>query len=91
MSLFPQGSAKKMRTSAGFHTNQPAVYVAGEAQQWGTRELLAHHDLAAQVESDQMKNCFTKINRWCVVPWDASSARLSHTCCQHRKSGGPSH
>jgi hypothetical protein len=33
MSLFPEGSAKKMRTSAGFHANQPDVYVGGEAQQ----------------------------------------------------------
>src|SRR5882724_4854683 len=33
MSLFPQSSAKKMRTSAGFHANQPDVYVGGEAQQ----------------------------------------------------------
>src|SRR5258708_18719382 len=27
VSLFPQCSAKKMRTSAGFHANQPDVYV----------------------------------------------------------------
>jgi hypothetical protein len=25
-------------------------------------ELLAHHNLAAQVKSDQMKNCLTEIN-----------------------------
>src|SRR5713226_2173631 len=62
VSLFPQGSAKKMRTSAGFHANQPDVYVDGEAQQLCARELLAHHDLAAQVKPDQMKNCLTKIN-----------------------------
>src|SRR5882672_2778718 len=62
MSLFPQGSAKKMRTSAGFHANQPDVYVGSEAQQLCARELLAHHNLAAQVKPDQMKNCLTKIN-----------------------------
>jgi hypothetical protein len=28
----------------------------------GYLELLAHHDLAAQVKPDQMKNCLTKIN-----------------------------
>jgi len=44
-----------MRTSAGFHANQPDVYVGSEAQQLCARELLAHHDLAAQVEPDQMK------------------------------------
>jgi hypothetical protein len=38
------------------------VYVRGETQQLGARELLAHHDLAAQVKPDQMKNCITKIN-----------------------------
>src|SRR5260370_532070 len=62
MSLFSQGSAKKMRTSAGFHANQLDVHVRGEAQQLGARELLAHHNLAAQVKPDQMKNCLTKIN-----------------------------
>src|SRR5467141_757344 len=62
VSLFPQCSAKKMRTSAGFHANQPDVYVACEAQQLCARELLTHHDLAAQVKPDHMKNCLTKIN-----------------------------
>jgi hypothetical protein len=62
MSLFPQGSTKKMRTSAGFHANQPDVYVGGEAQQLCTRELLAHHHLAVQVKPYQMKNGLTKIN-----------------------------
>src|ERR1700675_3478431 len=62
VSLFPQCSAKKMRTSAGFHANQPDVYVGSEAQQLCARELLAHHDLAVQVEPDQMKDCLTKIN-----------------------------
>src|SRR5260370_13892237 len=33
VSLFPQCPAKKMRTSAGFHANQPDVYVGSEAQQ----------------------------------------------------------
>jgi hypothetical protein len=51
-----------MRTSAGFHANQPDVYVGSEAQQLCARELLTHHDLAAQVKPDQMKNCLTKIN-----------------------------
>jgi hypothetical protein len=51
-----------MRTSAGFHANQPDVYVGSEAQQLCARELLAHHDLAAQVEPDQVKDCLTKIN-----------------------------
>src|SRR5260370_27959592 len=62
VSLFPQCSAKKTRTSAGFHANQPDAYVGSEAQQLCARELLAHHDLTAQVKPDQMKNCLTKIN-----------------------------
>src|SRR6266436_1556270 len=62
VSLFPQCSAKKMRTSAGLHANQPDLYVGSEAQQLCARELLAHHDLAVQVEPDQMKDCLTKIN-----------------------------
>src|SRR6266851_1273682 len=62
VSLFPQCSAKKMRTSAGFHANQLDVYVRGETQQLCARELLAHRDVAAQVKPDQMKNCLTKIN-----------------------------
>src|ERR1700688_4992216 len=49
VSPFPKCSAKKMRTSAGFHANQPDVYVGSEAQQLGTRELLAYYDLAAHV------------------------------------------
>src|SRR5712691_6577385 len=62
VSLFPQCSAKKMRTSAGFHANQLDVYVRCEAQQLYARELLSHHHLAAQVKPDQMKNCLAKIN-----------------------------
>src|SRR5260370_39581145 len=61
VSLFPQCSAKKMRTSAGFHANQPDVYVGSEAQQLCARELRAHHDLTAQVKPDQVKNGLTKI------------------------------
>jgi hypothetical protein len=49
VALFPQCSAKKMRTSAGFHANQLDVYVGGEAQQLCARELLAHHDLAGRL------------------------------------------
>src|SRR5215472_3933443 len=62
VSLFPQSSAKKMRTAAGFHANQLDTHVRGKAQQLRTREPLAHHNLAVQVNSDQMKNCLTKIN-----------------------------
>ncbi|PYT64232.1 MAG: hypothetical protein DMG35_01145 [Acidobacteria bacterium] len=51
-----------MRTPTSFHANQLDVYVRGETQQLGARELLAHRDLAAQVEPDQMKDCLTKIN-----------------------------
>src|SRR5258706_8260188 len=62
MSLFPQGSAKKMRASAGFHANQLDAYVGCEAQQLAARELLAHHNLAVQVKPYQMKNGLSKIN-----------------------------
>ncbi len=62
MSLFPQCSAKKMCTSAGFHANQSDAYVGGEAQQLATRKLLAHYGLANHVKPDQVKHCLTKIN-----------------------------
>src|SRR5260370_91727 len=62
VSLFPQCSAKKMRTSAGLHANQPDVYIRREPQQLCTRELLAHYDLAAQVKPDQMKNFLPNLN-----------------------------
>jgi hypothetical protein len=51
-----------MRSSAGFHANQPDAYIGGEAQQLDAREPLAHYDLAAQAKPDQMKNRLTKIN-----------------------------
>src|SRR6202043_2600686 len=68
VSLLPQCSAKKMRTSAGFHANQLDVYVGGEAQQLCTRELLAHHDLAVQVKPYQdEKLSYQDQCRWFVV------------------------
>jgi len=39
VSLFPQCPAKKMRTSVSFHANQLDLYIRGEAQQLGAREL----------------------------------------------------
>jgi len=40
----------------------PTCTLAVKTQQLCARELLAHHDLAAHVKPDEMKNCFTKIN-----------------------------
>jgi hypothetical protein len=47
MSLFSQRPAKKMGSSAGFHANQLDLYGRGEVQQLCSRELPAHHNLAA--------------------------------------------
>src|SRR5260221_11889831 len=79
VSLFPQSSAKKMRTSPGLHANQPDVYIRREPQQLCTRELLAHYDLAAQVKPDQMKNCLAKINADCVQFHGTPPPQASHT------------
>src|SRR6266436_3735140 len=79
VSLFPQCSAKKMRTSAGLHANQHDVYIRREPQQLCTRELLAHYDLAAQVKPDQMKNCLAKINADCVQFHGTPPPQASHT------------
>jgi hypothetical protein len=51
-----------MGASAGFHANQFDLQVRREVQQLLARKLLANHNLAAQVEPNQMKDCFTKIN-----------------------------
>jgi hypothetical protein len=45
VALFPQGPAKRVRGSAGFHVNQLDMRVRGETQQLGARELLPHHEL----------------------------------------------
>src|SRR6266478_9398434 len=62
MTLLAQSPPWKMGASAGFHANQFDLQVRREVQQLLARKLLANHNLAAQVEPNQMKDCFTKIN-----------------------------
>ena len=57
MSLFPQSTAKKMSSSAGFHADQHDLQVRGEAQQLVARALLANHNFATRVEPNQVKHC----------------------------------
>src|SRR6266436_4613257 len=75
VSLFPQCSAKKMRTSAGLHANQPDVYIRREPQQLCTRELLAHYDLAAQVKryASSSTSCSPWAALWVAITFSASS------------------
>jgi hypothetical protein len=51
-----------MGSSAGFHANQFDLQVRREVQQLLARKLLAHYNLAAQVEPNQVKDCLAKIN-----------------------------
>jgi hypothetical protein len=48
--------------SAGFHTNQLDLQVRSEVQQLLARNFLTHHNLAAQVKPNQMKDCLAEIN-----------------------------
>ncbi|MFP5208043.1 MAG: transposase DNA-binding-containing protein [Acidobacteriota bacterium] len=50
MSLLLQSPAKKMRSAAGFHSNQLHAKVRGEMQQLGTRQSLPRHYSAALVK-----------------------------------------
>src|SRR5258706_89764 len=56
VSLFPQCSAKKMRTSAGFHANQPDLYVGCEAHQPCVHELLGNHEHLTYQAKDLVKD-----------------------------------
>jgi hypothetical protein len=55
-----------MRSTTGFHANQFYLQVRRELQQLLARTLLAHHNLAAQVEPNQMEDRLAKINADCV-------------------------
>ena len=60
--LFVQCPAEEMRAATGFHANQIDVQVRGKLQQLLARKLLAHHGFAAQVHSNQMKDCLAKVD-----------------------------
>jgi len=62
MPLFSQCAAEKMGTTAGFHADQLDLPVRRETQQLQSRELLAHQNFAAQVETNQMKHCLAKVD-----------------------------
>jgi hypothetical protein len=62
MPLFSQRTAEKMGAAAGFHANQLDLPVRREAQQLQSRELLAHHYFAAQVETNKMRHCLAKVD-----------------------------
>jgi len=51
-----------MGPSAGFHANQFDSHIRREVQQLFARKLLAHHNLTAQVEPNQMKDSLAEIN-----------------------------
>ncbi len=55
------------------------------------RELLAHHDLAAQIKPDQMKHCLTKINTDGVQFHGMFPPQALYPGCWLAKTGGPSH
>ena len=62
MALLSQRPAKEVRSSTGFHAYQLDAKVRGEAQQLDTRELLPSHNLAALVQTYQVKDCLAKID-----------------------------
>jgi hypothetical protein len=51
-----------MGATAGFHADQLDLPARREAQQLQSRELLAHHNLATQIETNQMKHCLAKVD-----------------------------
>jgi hypothetical protein len=51
-----------MGPSAGVHANQFDLQVRRAVQQLLARKLLAHYNLAAQVEPNQVKDCLAEIN-----------------------------
>ena len=55
-----------MGSSASFHTDQFDLQVRRKAQQLLARKLLAHHNLAAPVKPNQMKDCLAEINADCL-------------------------
>jgi hypothetical protein len=62
MTLLSQSPPEKVRPSAGFHANQFDLEVRSEEPQLLARKLLAHHNLAARVKPNQMKDCLAQIN-----------------------------
>src|SRR5271169_340215 len=62
MPLLLQRPAKKMGSPASFHTDQFDLQIRRKVQQLLARKLLTHHNLAAPVKPNQMKDCLTEIN-----------------------------
>jgi len=62
MSLLAQCPAKEVRAATGFHADQFNAQVCGVVQQLLSRKHFAHHNFAAQIKTNQMKDCFAEIN-----------------------------
>jgi hypothetical protein len=59
--LLSQRPSQKVRSAAGFHSDQLRVQISCEAKKLRSRQLLAHHHLAAPIKPNQMKYCLAKI------------------------------
>jgi hypothetical protein len=91
MPLFSQRTAEKMGATAGFHADQLDLPVRREAQQLQSRELLAHHKFAAQVETNQMKHCLAKVDTDRVLFHGVPPPCALILSRWLGKGGGPSH
>src|ERR1700739_4647522 len=56
MSLFPQSTAEKMRSSAGLHADQTLAKVRCKAQQLSPRTLLANYNFTSCVDTYKVKD-----------------------------------
>ena len=62
MSLLAQCPAQEVCAATGLHADQFDLQVCSEVEQLFARKLLPHHDLAMQINPNQMKRCFAKID-----------------------------
>src|SRR6516162_4967933 len=56
MSLFAQGTAQEMRSTASLHADQALAKVRCETKQLSPRALLANHNFTAYVDSNKVKD-----------------------------------
>jgi len=66
VTLLSQSPPSKVGPAAGFHANQFHLQVRCKVQQLHAGKLLAHHNLASLVESNQMKKGLAEINADCL-------------------------